>query len=192
VNATSPWNTLSDFIAAAKKDPGAIRVSNSGPGAIWHVAAMAFEKAAGIRLTHVPYEGGNPAAVACAGGHVEATTVSPAECAALVDAGKLKILAIPSVDRQGKFPNVPTFKEAGLDFTFGTWRAFAAPKGTPPEVIAVLEAAIKKAIESPGYKKFMENGGFGMRYMGSSDLQKYWGSQEATFAELFKEIDMKK
>lgn len=96
-----------------------MRVSNSGPGAIWHVAAALLGSKVGVQFTHVPYGGANPAAVALAGGHVEATTASPAEVGTLVKGGKLRILAIASTKRDPLYPDVPTFKERGIDFAFG-------------------------------------------------------------------------
>jgi tripartite-type tricarboxylate transporter receptor subunit TctC len=192
VKRDAPWSSLLELLEYARKNPGKIRVSNSGPGAIWHVAALALEKEADVRFTHIPYEGGNPAAVAVAGGHVEVTTVSPAECGPLVDAGELRILAIPAVERQARFPNVPTFKEAGMDFTFGTWRAFAVPKNTPDEIINVLGGALERAVNTQQYKEFMTKGGFGMRFMNADELQAYMDEQDAQFAELFKTLDIKK
>lgn len=188
VNSEAPWKTLSEFLEEAKKEPGKIRLSNSGPGAIWHVAALALEKKTGVKFTHVPYQGGNPAAVALAGGHVEGTTVSPPEVASLVEAGKLKILAIPTNERVAQFPDVPTFKELGIDFTFGTWRAVAAPKETPDEIIEVLAKSIKKALDTQHFKDFMEKGGYGMSYMDAEELAAYMNKLDAQFAELFKDI----
>jgi tripartite-type tricarboxylate transporter receptor subunit TctC len=139
VNADAPWSNLDEFVEYCKDNPETVRVSNSGTGAIWHVSALRMEKFLGIKVVHIPYKGGNPAAVAVAGGHVEVTTTSPAEVASLVNAGKLKILAIPSEKRVHIFPDVPTFKEEGYDFTAGTWRGLAGPAGLPEEVTKKLK-----------------------------------------------------
>jgi tripartite-type tricarboxylate transporter receptor subunit TctC len=192
VPANSPFNSPADFIKAAKEKPSTLRVSNSGPGGIWHVSAMLFEQAAGIRLVHVPYDGGNPAAVAAAGGHVEATFASPSECSSLIAAGKLKVLAITSEDRLPEFPDVPTFKERGVDVVSGVWRAIAAPAKTPASIIARLEAAVKNAIETPEYKTFLKNANLGFRYLGSKDMAVLLAKQDADYAAVKKEIDQKK
>jgi len=189
VNSEAPWNTLSEFLEDAKKEPGKIRMSNSGPGSIWNVAALALEKETGVKFTHVPYKGGNPAAVALAGGHVEATTVSPAEVASLVEAGKLKILAMPTTERIASFPDVPTFKESGIDFTFGTWRAVAVPKDTPDEIVEMLAKSIEKALNVQQFKVFMKNGGYGEAYMDAEELAAYMDKLDTQFAELFKDLN---
>ena len=177
VKADSPWKTLKEAMDWAKANPGKLRISNSGPGAIWHVAAAMLENTAGVKFTHVPYKGGNPAAVAVAGGHVEATTVSPAEVSSLVKAGKLRMLAICSDERDPSFPDVPTFKEAGVDLSFGTWRALVAPAGTPDDVVKLLADELNKIANSPEYKEFLKKGGFGEGYRNPQDflalLKKY-------------------
>jgi tripartite-type tricarboxylate transporter receptor subunit TctC len=190
VPANAKWNTMQEFIEDAKKNPGKFRISNAGPGTSMHAVALQLEKLTGVEFVHVPYEGGNPAAVAVAGGHVEATVVSPAECASLVEAGKLKILAVAAVERLPKLLNVPTYKECGYDLAAGVWRAIAAPKGTPKDVIAVLESAVKKAMERKEYRDFLATGGYGYRYIGSEEMQKYIDNQSAEYDELFKDIEL--
>lgn len=190
VKADAPWNTMQEFIADAKKNPGKFRVSNAGPGTSMHAVALQLEQVAGVEFTHVPYEGGNPAAVALAGGHVEATVVSPAECASLVTAGKLKTLAVAAVERLPIIPDVPTYRECGYDLAGGVWRALSVPKKTPPEIVAILEAAIKKAVESKEYRDFLNTGGFGFRYLGSEEMNGYVDAQSAEYDELFGDLDM--
>ena len=154
VKIDAPWKTIEEALAFAKANPMKMRVSNSGPGAIWHVAAALLGSKTGVQFTHVPYGGGNPAAVAVAGGHVEATTASPAEVGTLVKGGKLRILAIAANKREPLFPDVPTFKERGIDFTFGVWRCLVAPKDTPKEIIARLEKSANKAVHDPTVHRF--------------------------------------
>lgn len=187
VKSDAPWDNIHEFIKYAKENPKKIRVSNSGPGAVWHTAARLMENKLGLEFTHVPYEGGNPAAVAVAGGHVEATTVSPPEVASLVEAGKLRILAIPAEERLDLFPDVPTFKEEGMDFSFGCWRALAAPKDTPDEVVNVLEKAIKKAIESQDFVDFMKNGGYGILYLNSEKTMTYMEKMDKDLGEILEQ-----
>lgn len=186
VASDSPWNSLADFIAAAKAKPGTLRVSNSGPGAIWHASALMFEKAAGIKLVHVPYDGANPAGVAAAGGHVEATFVSPGEVSSLVAAGKLKTLAVTAEKRLANFPNIPTFKEGGVDLVTGVWRAISAPAKTPAGIVAKLETVIKKCIETKQYQDFLKNANLGYHYMGSADMVKLLAKQNADYQDIFK------
>lgn len=190
VNADAPWDTLEEFVQYCKENPGTVRFSNSGTGAIWHVSALRMADFFDIDIVHVPYEGGNPAATAVAGGHVEATTTSVAEVASLVNAGKLKILAVPAVERHNFFPDVPTFIEEGFDFTAGTWRAIAGPAGLPQEIVDILEEVIIEATKDQRFIDFMNNGGFGIRVMESEEFYKNLEREEAEFIEIFKNIDL--
>ena len=192
VKIDSPWKTLKEAMDYAKANPGKMRISNSGPGAIWHVAAAMLGAKVGAKFTHVPYGGGNPAAVAAAGGHVEATSVSPAEVGPLVRGGKLRILAIASEKRDPLFPDVPTFKEAGVDLVFGTLRCIAAPKNTPKEVISKLENSLKKAVNNPKFKDFMDKNGFGQAFLGPAEVEAVMARDEKDFEKVVPGLGLKK
>lgn len=192
VKVDSPWKTIEEALAFAKANPMKVRISNSGPGAIWHVSAALLGSKTGIQFTHVPYGGGNPAAVAAAGGHVEATTVSPAEVGTLVKGGKLRILAIASTNRDALFPDVPTFKERGIDFTMGVWRCLVAPKDTPKEIIARLEKSVNKAVHDPSFKEFMDKNGLGQAYMGSAETAAFWAQDEKGMENVIPGLGLKK
>jgi len=192
VKVDSPWKTIEEALAFAKANPMKVRISNSGPGAIWHVSAALLGSKTGIQFTYVPYGGGNPAAVAVAGGHVEATTVSPAEVGTLVRGGKLRILAIASTHRDALFPDVPTFKERGIDFTNGVWRCLVAPKDTPKEIIAKLEKSVNKAVHDPSFKEFMEKNGLGQAYMGSAEATAFMAEDEKGMEKVIPGLGLKK
>jgi tripartite-type tricarboxylate transporter receptor subunit TctC len=192
INAGLAWKNLKEALDYAKKNPGKVRVSNSGPGAIWHIAAAMLAQKAGVKFTHVPYKGGNPAAVAAAGGHVEATTTSPAEVSSLARAGKLKILAISSEKRDPNFPNVPTFQEAGVDLVFGTWRGVITAPNTPKAIIDRLNASISKVVNSQEYKDFLNKGNYGWAYQGSTDFAATMKINEKDLAEVVPSLGLKK
>lgn len=192
VKKDAPWNTLLEFIEAAKKEPEKFRVANSGPGAVWHTAALILEKLTGAKFKHIPYNNSAEAAAAVAGGHVEATTASASEVWGLVESGQLKILANASPQRLPKWPDIPTFKEAGVDMSFGVWRAVVAPKDTPDEIIQVLNKAIEKAVNSQEYKDFMTNNGFGILYKNAKEAQAFMDKQDAELGELLKGLGIKK
>jgi tripartite-type tricarboxylate transporter receptor subunit TctC len=192
VKIDSPWKTLQEAMDFAKANPLKMKIGNSGTGAIWHVVAALLGNKLGIQFTHVPYGGGGPAAVAAAGGHVEATTVSPAEVGMLVKGGKLRILAITDDKRDPQFPDVPTFKEAGVDFTFGTWRCLAAPKATPKEIIAKLERATRKAVHDPQFVDFMTKNGFGQMYLGPAESAEVMAENERSFEKVIPGLGLKK
>ena len=169
-----------------------MRISNSGPGAIWHVAAALLGSKTGLQFTHVPYWGANPAAVAVAGGHVEATTASPAEVGTLVKGGKLRILAIASDKREALFPEVPTFKECGIDFVFGVWRCLVAPKNTPKDIVARLENSVRKVVNDPKFRDFMTKNGFGQAYQTPADSAATMAQDEKDFEKIVPGLGLKR
>lgn len=184
VKADAPWNTVEEFIADAKAKPGEIKIGNSGIGAIWHLAALALEKEIGATFNHIPYEGANPAVTALLGGHIEAVTVSPAEVAAQVKAGELKIIGVMSPERSKQFPDVPTLKEKGFDVNVATWRGLAVPKNTPAEVVAILEDTFTKASKEKSFTDFMALQGLNVAIL---DKDAFAASIEAD-NKLFKEL----
>jgi tripartite-type tricarboxylate transporter receptor subunit TctC len=192
VKIDAPWKTIEEALAFAKANPMKMRISNSGPGAIWHVAAALLGSKVGVQFTHVPYGGANPAAVALAGGHVEATTASPAEVGMLVKGGKLRILAIASDKRDPLFPDVPTFKERGIDVVFGVWRCLVAPKNTPKEIIARLEKSANKAVHDPRFIEFMTKNGFGQAYQGPAESAATMAQDEKEMEKIVPGLGLKK
>jgi tripartite-type tricarboxylate transporter receptor subunit TctC len=166
VRADSPWKTIEEFIADAKKRPGAIQVGNGGIGDIWHVAAAAFEDRTGTQVNHVPFQGASPAVVSLLGGHVDAITVSPSEVMQHVQSGKLRTLAVMADQRlPGTFANTPTFKERKVDLTLGVWRGLAVPKGTPADVVETLKQAAKTTAADPLFKDALAKANLGEAYL---------------------------
>ena len=114
VTKEAPYNTLDEFVKYAKDNAGKISMGNSGTGAIWHIAALNFEKEFDVKFKHVPYpKGSADIAAALAGKHIDATLADPSVFKSQIDAGTLKILAVMADTRSEFYPNVPTFKELG-------------------------------------------------------------------------------
>lgn len=184
VAADAPWNTVEEFITYAKENEGKVQIGNSGVGAIWHLAAVAIEKAAGVKFNHIPYEGAAPAIAALLGGHIEAVTVSPAEVASQVEAGQLKILGIADNERSKVFTEVPTLKEVGYDVAIGTWRGLAVPKDTPDEVMNVLKEGFGKAVQEQSFVSFMESSGLSIAILEEAEYKEKMNSENQFFKEL--------
>ena len=164
VRADAPWHTIEEFIDASKAKPGEIKMGNSGPGSIWHLAHAALEDKVGVKFNPIPFGGAAPAVVALLGGHVDAVAVSPGEVATHVASRKLKTLAVMADKRLKGFENVPTLKERGIDLAIGTWRGLAAPKGLPAEVLAVLVEATRKAAAEPVLRDALDRLSMGYAY----------------------------
>lgn len=188
----APYNTLEEFVAYAKANPGKVKVGTSGTGSIWHIAGILFEEAAGIDLKFIPYDkGGAQATVACASKEVDAVTTSPGEQRALVEGKKLKILAVMSDRRHQLFPDVPTAQEAGFNVVFPVWRAVWTTAGVPEEKLEILDNAIKNAMESEGFKTFMNTAGFPIRYRGYKEMTEFVKQQDKMYSTILEKLGLK-
>lgn len=147
VKADGPYKTLSDFLNAAKANPGKLNYSSGGNGSPQHIGMALVANRASIDITHVPYKGATPAAVAVAAGEVDAAMQGLGTVTSLIQSGKLRLLAVSTSAPLPQYPSVPTFTEAGLkDFTFNSWFAMVAPVGTPKIIVERLNNEVKKAL----------------------------------------------
>ena len=187
VSAEAPWETLGEFLDYAKANPGKVRVGNSGPGGTWHIVAVSLEREAGLDLIHTPYDGAAPAITDMLGGHIEAVTVSAVEVGPQVEGGLAKMLAVTSTERLDAFPDVPTAAEAGLALDLGTWRGLAVPSGTPDEIVQRLQDALQAVVENEEFRAFMNEEGFGLRFLGAEEFVDFLEVQEGTYEAFFEE-----
>jgi tripartite-type tricarboxylate transporter receptor subunit TctC len=188
VRSDAPWKDLREFVDYAKKNPDMITVGNSGAGGGVHLVALAFEHAAGIKLNHIPFSGGGPSVTALLGGHVNAVSVSPPEGIAQIKAGQLKIIALFADKRLAMFPDIPTVKEQGINFTMGMWRGLAAPKGTPSDVIQKLNESFKKAMDDPEFQQKAKEMSVILSYLGPKDFGALMARDDEFFSKLIKEM----
>ncbi|MEK6592427.1 MAG: tripartite tricarboxylate transporter substrate binding protein [Pseudomonadota bacterium] len=156
VHTSTPFKTIDDLVAYARKKPNYINVSGpfamSGHRVAWEV----FSEVAKIKATWVPYPGGGPALNAVAGGHVDAAATNPGNVKPLMAAGKVRVLAVSSEQRLDDFPDVPTYKERGWDVVRYQWRGIMAKAGTPKPVVDRLAAAIQKVQQTPEWKAYLK------------------------------------
>jgi tripartite-type tricarboxylate transporter receptor subunit TctC len=152
VNSQKSIDTLDQLIAAAKSRPGEITFATWGIGSGGHVRMAALMDAAGIKFLHVPYKGSGPALTAVAGGEVDAMIVPSGMAKQQADAGRVRLLAIDTVDRYQTVPEVKTYKEQGFDLNLRFWNAIFAPKGTPKAIVDKLNKALNAALDEPEAK----------------------------------------
>jgi tripartite-type tricarboxylate transporter receptor subunit TctC len=188
VRAEAPWNTVEEFLAAARSAPGKLGVGNAGPGSIWHLAASALEDKTGVKFSHVPFQGAAPAVLALLGGHIDAVAVSPAEVTTYVAAGKLKTLAVMADQRVKGFENVPTLKERNIDLSIGTWRGLAAPKNTPPQVMAYLKKVALEAANEPAFRQTLDKQNLGFSYADDAAFKAAIAKDDASFKALIAKL----
>ncbi len=145
VRADAPWKTFAQFVDYAKKNPGKIRISSIGTGSSPHFHIEMLQMITGIKLTHVPFEGGESVVTAVMGGHVEATLDGYGKLKPHVDGGRMRILLIDP--KKPDHPEIPTLTELGYKQGLpASWFAFWAPAGIPEEARKVLIPAIEKAV----------------------------------------------
>jgi tripartite-type tricarboxylate transporter receptor subunit TctC len=178
VRADSSYKTMNDVLAAIKAAPaGKFKASGTGQGGIWHLALagmLSDLKLDPAAVPWVPSNGAAPGLQDLVAGGVEFAPVSLPEARSLIDAGKVRSLAVMDTRRSALFPDVPTLKEAtGSNWATGAWRGIAAPKGLPKDVLSKLEASVKKAYDSKEYKDFMAQRGFGTLWGSSDEFAKF-------------------
>jgi len=150
VNSASRFKTLADLVNAAKAKPETLTMASAGNGTVGHLTGEVFTRQAGIKTNHIPYKGAGPAATDLLGGQVDYYFATPQAVISFVKAGKLRALAVSSTKRLPVLPGVPTIAESGYkDFNTSDWKMLVAPAGTPPEVLARLQAEVSKALARP-------------------------------------------
>ena len=197
VRADSPYKTMNDVFAAIKANPpGKFKASGTGQGGIWHLALagmLSDLKMDPAAVPWVPSNGAAPGLQDLAAGGVEFVPCSLPEARSLIDAGKVRSLAVMDTRRAALFPEVPTLNEAtGSAWVTGAWRGIAAPKGLPKEMQAKLEASVKKAYDSKDYKDFMAQRGFGTLWGGSDEFAKFMAKGDADMKAVMTAVGIAK
>jgi tripartite-type tricarboxylate transporter receptor subunit TctC len=154
-----PVNTLAEFIAYAKARPGELNYASYGVGSGPHLATELFQGKTGVKMVHVPYGGGGPAAVGAMTNQVQALFSSVLPVLGMIRGGTLKAIAVASDRRSDLLPDVPTFAESGLDYRTGTWFGLLVPAKTPPAIIDALHRASVSVLQDQNVRaKIVEQG----------------------------------
>mgnify|MGYP000846108495 FL=1 len=149
VNPAVPANSVQEFVAYAKANPGKLSYGSAGNGNVTHLAAYQFVRAQGIEATHVPYRGSAPADVDLAAGQIQFMTDTINSVMAFVRDRRMKLLAVTTAKRMSLFPEVPTLAETVMPgFEAGAWQGLMVPAGTPAAVVQRLNAEVNKALQS--------------------------------------------
>ncbi|MDU9005180.1 tripartite tricarboxylate transporter substrate binding protein [Sedimentitalea todarodis] len=196
VRADSEWNTAGDFLEAVKAEPGKYKGSGTGQGGIWHLALAGMLNDAGAGADAAPWV---PSKGAAAGlqelvaGGVDVVTSSVVESAALINAGKVKSLAVMGEERLGAFEDVPTLKEAtGSDWKMAAWRGIAGPKGMPDEATATLSAALEVVWNSAEFQEFMNGRGFGLVWKPGDEFVTWMAESDAALGTVMNAVGLAK
>jgi len=183
------WTSLAQVIAAGKAKPKSLRIGIN-PGNSAHIFASAFVKAVGLDVIFVPFKGGSERATAIAGGHIDLDFDIVAPMKPLLDAGKLRVLGVAAERRVDLYPQIPTFKEQGVDLLVYSWHGIFAPKGTPAPVLATIDASVQRISRNAKFLANMENLLLGVRYMNRQDFAGFFADQDAQFRPLIQNLGL--
>ncbi len=196
VRTDAPYKSVKDLLTAIKANPGKFKASGTGQGGIWHLAIAGLLKDQGIdpgALPWVPSQGAAPGLQDLVSGGVEVVPCSIPEARAMIDAGKVRPLAIMDANPPALYPKLPTLKaELGTDWQIAAWRVIAAPKGIPADVQKTLGAALKKVYDSSEYKEFMAKQGYGTVWADSDGAAKFMAAADANLGAALKAVGLAK
>jgi tripartite-type tricarboxylate transporter receptor subunit TctC len=150
VHPSMPVRTTREFIALAKSRPGDISYGSAGVGALQHLSMSLLANMAGVKMVHVPYKGGGPAAVATASGEIQALLTPISEVLPHIKSNRVRAISVSSDARVSQLPDIPTIGETIPGYEFSSWMGSFAPAGTPQAIIERLNAELKKAVADPG------------------------------------------
>ncbi len=196
VRAESPYKTIQELLAAIKANPGKLKASGTGQGGIWHLAIAGLlrdQKIDPASVPWVPSNGAAPGLQDMIAGGVDLAPVSLPEARSLIDAGKVRSLAVMAEETAALYPDVPTLKKAiGSDWTMAAWRGIVAPKGIPADVRDKLAAAIKKIAAGKEYNDFMTKQGYGVIYKAPDEFAKFMAKSDTELGATMKAVGLVK
>jgi tripartite-type tricarboxylate transporter receptor subunit TctC len=178
---------VDDLVKLARANPGKLSYASAGVGTTFHLCTEMFKDATGTFIVHIPYRGGGPALLDTLSGQVDLSFPTLAAALPHVKAGTLRALAVTGVARSSLLPEVPTLREAGVkDFQFQQWLALLAPAGTPPEVVARLNGALRQVLNSAEVREKFQAQAFESLITSPEEAGRFIASEVPRFARLIK------
>lgn len=188
VHNDSPHKTLADLAAFARANPGIVTVGSTGVGSDDHLAMLQFEKAAGVKMNHIPFKGSSETRNAISGKQIVVAAINVGEALQFLKGGTpIRCLGQMTKVRTGMAPDWPTFKEQGYNFEMASLRGIAAPRGLPPAIRERLVSAIERAAADPAMRAASERVFAPIRYLGPAAYAEELRTAEATFRQMWKE-----
>lgn len=191
-NVAIPIRTFEEFLTYVRARPGAVSYSHPGPGSLMNLGGEQMKVMAGINMIGVPYRGGTPAATAIATGEVQVGFADLPSLKSLSDAGRVRIIALIDQTRSSYAPEIPTVAESGLPgYDAGGWGMLVAPAGTPPEVLARLNAEVRRAFDLPDVRDAFKKAAIDPMLMSPEESAKYLRAQYEKWGKLIKDVGIK-
>lgn len=192
VNNDVPAQTLKEFVAYAKANPGKLNYGSAGNGGISHLVPEMLKNETGIFIVHIPFKGSAPAFTDLMAGHVQFMAESVPQAANYAKQGKVRALAVTSAKRNPALPNTPTVLETGVaNLEVVGFYGILAPKGTPPEVVNKLSQAFKETLDSPEIQKKMIDQGADPAYLNAEQFTKFLNTEMPRWAKAVKQAGAK-
>lgn len=185
VNPNVPFKNVKEMVTFGKSKQGALLFGSSGNASSPHIAAELFAAEAKVRITHVPYKGTGPAMNDLLGGQIMGIFDGPSAMPR-VNSGALNAIAIAAEKRHPSAPNVPTFRELGVDLVFGSWFGFLIPSGTPTAIQDELIKGIETALKTEPVQKAIGNTGLFIDALKPADFAKFLTNEEQRLRNLLK------
>lgn len=190
--ADAPFKTLKEMVDYAKANPGKVSYGSAGTGGATHLALEALARASGIKLTHIPFQGAGPAVAAAVGGSVDLGTGFAQAIMPQVEGKRLVAIAQFGAERAKVLPDVPTFREAGVDLVLPPHTGIWAAAGTAPEIVEQLDKAFAEAVKAPAFRALTDRTQTEVDYLNSAEFTKVLVAEEAFFKQLLSDLGMLK
>jgi tripartite-type tricarboxylate transporter receptor subunit TctC len=191
INAAVPANTVPEFIAYAKANPGKLAYASAGPGSTNHLCAALFEKAAGIQMLHVPYKGGAPAVLDTVAGQTQVFFSAGTQTLPHVKSGKLKLLAVTEAKRSSLMPSTPTVAETLPGYELAVWYGLFGPAGLPRELTARINTEVNRIMQIPEVKEKMAGIGVEVANLSPSQFHEILLRDTAKYTKLIADLGIK-
>jgi tripartite-type tricarboxylate transporter receptor subunit TctC len=185
----SPWKTIQQAIEDIKAHPNTYSFSSGGIQSISHLPMEALAVEMGMKLRHVPFQGGGPAFTALVGGHVQCSSQYPGTSLPKIKAKQLRVLAAFSEQRLKNYEDVPTFKELGYNVFHSSWVGMVAPKETPAPIVEKLRTLVKQVTSDPAFVNVIEKAGDEVEYADAETTRKAWGDEYERLQKLLSRME---
>ena len=190
VNAESPWKTIEEFVDFARKNPMKLKHGNTGYGGTTHLFSEGFSKQAGLKFNQISYKSDGLAATALASKEVDMISSPLSAVRPLMEAGKIRVLALQSEKRSPRFPEIPTLPEKGINWTAGTFEGLCVPKDTSDEIVSILETGLEKTMKDPILAEAFNKLDIIVEYRNVKDFALYLEQQDKKYYGLLKEAGL--
>jgi putative tricarboxylic transport membrane protein len=192
VRAESKFKTFKDVIEAAKREPGTLNVAVTSPTGTGRIALWMIERETGTKMKYVAFKSGGDAVLSVLGGHTDVTPENLSEMLPLVEAKKMRVLAVTGERRFKQAPDVPTLKELGVNVVAATGRGFAMPAAVPKEAAVAMEKGLRRVYDSPQYKDYAYKNMFEDKWLGSAEFKEHLVRGSEEIAVFLKDVGLLK